>query len=167
MNRWGCFGLLLGALTGLLVALLIFLLIRPVAPPPVVQPPAIAPDVTVFISEQSLSRIASQTLNRPTLIDFDVNGQMEVTTRTQLGRLEPVVRVGLQIELQGTEVVSQLRWAQFSFMTIPARWLPQAAAETAALAGQAIKNQTPPDFALVGLETTPEGVNFQLKWVGP
>lgn len=167
MNRWGCFGLLLGTLAGLLVVMLILLLMRPVVPPPVIQPPAIAPDVTVFISEQSLSRLASQTLSRSTLIDFDVNGHMEVTTRTPLGRLEPVVKVGLQVELQGTEVVSQLRWVQLGFMTIPARWLPQSVSDMAAMAGDTIKNQTPPNFALVGLETTPEGVNFQLKWVGP
>jgi hypothetical protein len=167
MNRWGCFGLLLGTLTGLLVVILILLLMRPVTPPPAFQPPAIAPDVTVFISEESLSRLASRMLNRTLLIDFDTNGQMEVTTRSQLGSLEPVMRLGLQLELQGTEVTSQLRWVQLGFLTIPARWLPQSAAETASLIGQTIKNQTPPNFALVGLETTPEGLNFQLKWVEP
>jgi hypothetical protein len=167
MNRWGCFGLLLGVLIGLLVAILILVLTRPAAPPVAVQPPAIAPDVTVFISEQSLSRMASQILNRTTVIDFETNGQMEVTTRSPLGRIEPVMQVGLQIELQGTEVVSQLRWVQLSFLTIPARWLPQSASEMASLIGQTIKNQTPPDFALVGLETTQDGINFQLKWVGP
>jgi hypothetical protein len=111
--------------------------------------------------------LASQALNRTAQIDFDTNGQMEVTTRSPVGRIEPVVQVGLQLELQGTEVVSQLRWVQLGFLTIPARWLPQAAFETASLIGQTIKNQTPPDFALVGLETTQEGINFQLKWIGP
>ncbi len=166
MKPWGCFGLILGSMIGLLTIMIIVLLLRPVPPPPVLQPVTIAPDITIFMSEQSLSRIASETLNRPTVVDFDVNGQMQVTTRARIGQLKPVLDVGLLLEMQGTEVVSQLRWVRLGFLTLPARWLPQDVTEAVTAAGQAIQGQTPPDFTLIGLDTTPEGVKFQLKWVG-
>ncbi len=34
------------------------------------------------------------------------------------------------------------------------------------IAGQIIQSQTPPDFSLLSLETNPNGMTFQLKWVG-
>jgi hypothetical protein len=126
----------------------------------------IAPDATVFLSERILSQIAAQEVKAPTLIDFEPNGQMRITTRTRLGGLEPVVRLGLLLELQGTEVTSRLHWVQLGFLTLPANWLPPEALETGAIIGQTINEQVPPDFTLIGLTTTTEGVNFQLKWIG-
>jgi len=166
-NKWGCLGLTVGGAVGLLLAMVILLLLRATPPlPPPLGPATIPPDVTIFLSEQSLSRMASDTLKRPAIIDFDPNGQMQVSTTATLGQLEPLIHVGLQLEMQGTEIESRLRWVRLGFLTIPARWLPQTSREAVVILGQAIKNQTPPDFMLVGLETTPEGINFQLKWVG-
>jgi hypothetical protein len=69
MNRWGCFGLTLGGLVGLLAAILFFVWARQVASPLPVQPAALAdPDVTLFLSEHSLSRFASDTLESPTAL---------------------------------------------------------------------------------------------------
>ena len=167
MKTWGCFGLMLGSLMGMLLILVLVLILRISPPPPAAtQSATIAPDVTIFMSERSLSRIASETLARPVVIDFDEGGQMKVTTQTRIGRLEPIVHVGLLVDMQGTEAVSQLRWVRLGFLTIPERWLPQDARETVALVGQSIQNQTPPDFILLGLETTSDGIDFQLKWVG-
>jgi hypothetical protein len=166
MRSWGCFGLALGSLIGLLILVFILLLSRPVTPVPAPPPPIIPADVTLFVSEQTVSRLASQTLQRPTVVDFESNGQMLVTTRTRLGGVEPVMQAGLLLELQGTEVVSELYWARLGFLTIPANWLPPEQVEAAALVGQTINNQIPPDFSLVGLATSADGVTFQLKWVG-
>jgi hypothetical protein len=167
MKTWGCFGLILGGLMGLLLILAVVLILRITPPPPnTPQSATVAPDVTIFMSERSLSRIASETMARPVVIDFDSDGQMQVTTRTKIGRLEPVVHIGLLVNMQGTEVVSQLRWVRLGFLTIPERWLPRDARQTVTLVGQAIQNQSPPDFILLGLETTADGINFQLKWVG-
>jgi len=164
MRPWGCFGLALGSLIGLLILIFILLLARPAIP--VAAPPPIIPaDVTLFVSEQTVSRFASQTLQKPTVVDFEANGQMLVTTRTPLGGVEPVMQAGLLLELQGTEVVSQLYWARLGFLTIPANWLPPEQVEAAALVGRTINNQIPPDFSLVGLTTSADGVTFQLKWI--
>jgi hypothetical protein len=156
----------LGSLIGLLLLIFVLLLARPaipVSPPP---PPIIPADITLFVSEQTVSRFASQTLEKPTVINFEPDGQMLVTTRTALGGFEPVMQVGLLLELQGTEVVSQLYWARLGFLTIPASWLPPEPVRAAALVGQTINDQIPPDFTIVGLTTSADGVTFQLKWVG-
>ena len=167
MRTWGCFGLILGSLVGLLLIMVLVLIFRITPPPPdVPQSTTIAPDITIFMSERSLSRIASETMGRLVVIDFEADGQMQVTTQTRIGRLEPIIHIGLLVDMQGTEVVSQLRWVRLGFLTIPEKWLPRDARETVALVGQAIQNQTPPDFILLGLETTSDGINFQLKWVG-
>lgn len=166
MKQLGCFGLLAGALTGLLIVILLVLLLQPTPPPPANQPPAIAPDISVFLSERSLSRMATETLQRPTVVDFNQNGRMTVSTHTQLGRLKPLVHIGLLIEMQGTDVASRIEWVRFGFLSIPPGLLPQSIVEASAQVGQIIKEQTPPDFMLVGLTTTPTGINFQLKWIG-
>lgn len=166
MKYLGYFGLILGGLTGLLLVIVAAILLRSVPPPASVQPPPISPDITIFLSEQSLSRMASEILERPTVINFDVNGQMQVTTRTKVGWAEPVINMGLLLEMQGTDLVSELDWLRLGFLTIPARWLPQAVGENSAMVGQIIKNQTPPDYILTGLTTSADGVTFQLKWIG-
>lgn len=166
MRYLGYFGLVLGSLIGLLVVIVVAILLRSVPPPVSVQPPPISPDITIFLSEQSLSRIASDILERPTVIDFDLNGQMQVTTRAKVGWVEPIIHMGLLLEMQGTDVVSEFDWLRLGFLTIPARWLPQSFDESSAMVGQIIKNQTPPDFILTGLTTTADGITFQLKWIG-
>jgi len=163
----GYFGLMLGGLLGLLGALLLMLLIRLSATsPPTVQTPTIAPDVTVFLSERSLSRLASETLQRPARIDFEADGQIQVSTRLKIGGLNPVVHFGILLEMQGSNVASQIQWVQIGFITIPAQWLPQTMVESSTMIGQIMQDQAPPDFRLVGLNTSPNGVTFQLKWVG-
>jgi hypothetical protein len=52
------------------------------------------------------------------------------------------------------------------FLKFPAGWLPQSIIDMGALPGEIITQQVPPGFELVGLATTPEGVEFQLNWVG-
>jgi hypothetical protein len=159
-------GLGLGGLVGLLLVFSLLSLIRPVIPPAVVQTNPITPDVTIFVSEQSLSRFASAALKSPVVIDFEPEGQMRVTARTQMAGFEPVVQMGLLLELQGTEVTSRLYWVQLGFLALPASWLPPEVGETAALVGQTINAQMPPEFTLVGLATDSQGITFQLKWVG-
>lgn len=166
MRHLGSFGLILGGLTGLLVVMVLAILLRPIPPPEKIQPPTISPDITIFLSEEGLSRRASKILDRPTVIDFDLNGQMQVTTPAKVGWFEPVIHFGLVLEMQGTDVVSELDWFRLAFLTIPARWLPQTLSEGSELVGQIIKNQTPPNFILIGLATTTDGITFQLKWVG-
>jgi hypothetical protein len=167
MNRWGCFGLILGCLVGLLTVILFFVWARQVASPALVQPATLAdPDVTLFLSERSLSRFASDTLKSPALVDLGSDGQMEITTRIKIGGVNPVVRLGLSLEMRGTEVVSQLHWARLGFLKIPASWLPQRIVEMGALPGEIITQQAPPEFEVAGLNTTPEGIEFQLRWVG-
>jgi len=166
MRYLGYFGLILGSLTGLLLVILAAILLRSVPPPARVQPPTISPDITIFLSEQSLSRMASEILERPTVIDFDLNGQMQVTTRMKVGWFEPVIHMGLLLEMQGTDLASELDWFRLGFLTFPSRWLPQTLSEDSSMVGQIIKNQTPPEFILTGLTTTPDGITFQLKWIG-
>ena len=68
MKTWGCFGLILGGLVGLLLVLAAVLILRITPPPPATpQSAAVAPDVTIFMSERSLSRIASEILARSRL----------------------------------------------------------------------------------------------------
>jgi hypothetical protein len=166
VKRFGVFGLILGSLIGVLATIILALILRPVPPPTTIQPPIISPDVTIFISERSLSRLASETLRRPTIVDFDSNGLMQVTTRVKFGPLEPMIHLGLILEMQGADLVSELSWIKVGFLTTPARWSPQVLREGSQMVGQLIKNQTPPDFVLVGLTTTPEGLIFQLNWIG-
>lgn len=165
MNRSGCLWAMVGAVVGFLILLLALRLIQTTTPPAVEPPAAVAPDVTVFLSEQSLSRMASDRLGQPTVLDFDVNGQMRVTTRTPFRGLEPVVQTVMSIGMQGSEIVSQLHGVEIGFLTIPATWLPEEMQSATTLIGETIKTQTPPDFTITGLTTTPDGVTIQLKWV--
>lgn len=166
MKGPGCYGLILGGLAGLLGAILLVLLLRPVPPPARVQPPEIPPDVTLFLSERTLSRMASETLQRPTVVDFEPNGRMKIITPVEVSGLKPLITVGLVVEMQGTAVVSQLDWARVGFLSVPAQWLPQSLAEASSGVGQIIRDQTPPDFVLVGLTTDSDGIIFRLKWTG-
>jgi hypothetical protein len=168
-RRLGCFGLVLGSLTGLLVAMLFFVWVRWLASPVMAQPVRVAAtaDMTLFLSERSLSRFASDTLKSPALVDLDSGGQMKITTRTEMGGLRPVVRLGLSLEMRRTEVVTRLRWAEMGFLKIPASWLPPRIIVTGRMPGEIITQQIPPGFELVGLTTTPNGIEFQLNWVGP
>ncbi len=167
LGQWGCFGLTLGGLIGVLLAILFFVWIRHLALPVAVQPVTVAgADVNLFLSESLLSRFASESLESPTLIEFDSGGQMEVVTRVTRGRLKPVVRLGLSLEIQDTEVVSRLQWAQVGFLKFPAGWLPQSILEMGGGAGEIVTQQVPSGFELVGLAITPEGIEFQLNWVG-
>ena len=78
MKGWGYFGFTLGGLIGLLLLLLLLVTFRPPAAPAVAPPPnTIAPDVTIFLAEQSVSRLASALLGTPTVVDFEPNGQMQ------------------------------------------------------------------------------------------
>lgn len=166
MNRPGCLWATIGAVVGFLILLLALRLIQAATLPAVEPPAAVAPDITVFLSEQSLSRMASDRLDRPTVLDFDANGQMRVTTRTQFRGLEPVVRLVMIIGMQGSELVSQLHGVEIGFLTIPANWLPEETQTATALIAETIKTQTPPDFMITGLTTSPDGITIQLKWVG-
>ncbi len=166
MKQWGCAGLIAGGIIGLLLLFLLILVTRPVAPPDITHPPTIPPDATIFVSERSLSRIATRSAGQAATIDFNPNGQMQVTTRLKIRGFEPVVTVGLLLEMQGTEVVSRLQWVKMGFLTVPAVLLPGSAHNMAAIVGQTIAAQTPPDFILVGLTTSIDGLTFQLKWAG-
>jgi hypothetical protein len=172
LGQWGCFGLTLGGLIGVLLAILFFVWIRHLAAPVAVQPVTVQPvtvasaDVNLFLSESLLSRFASESLESATLVEFDSDGQMEVVTRVTRGRLKPVVRLGLSLEIQDTGVASQLQWVQMGFLKFPAGWLPRGMTNMGALPGEIITQQVPPGFELVGLTTTPEGIEFQLNWVG-
>jgi hypothetical protein len=166
MRQLGWFAFAVGVMVGLLGAIICAITLRLAPAPVIIQTPTIPPDITVFISERSLSRLASETLQRPAVVDFDSNGEMIVTTRLDLGWLRPVVNFNLSLGMQSSQVVSELHRVNVGFLTIPARWLPDVLAQGSAMVGQIIQNQTPPNFVLVGLITSPEGVTFQLKWVG-
>lgn len=167
MRTAGCFGLMAGTLAGLLLVMVLILLLRSAPPPPVIpQAPTVAPDITIFMSERSLSRIASEAVGRPVAVDFDTNGHMQITTQTHVGPFEPVIHIGVVLGMEGAELTSRLRWLKLGFLTIPARWLPQEITDTVTSVGQAIQNQAPPDFILLELTTTPAGIEFGLKWVG-
>lgn len=166
MKKWGLLGLIAGAVVGLVLLGLLWWFIQPATPAPAVQPPSIPPDATIFISESTLSRLASDSLDAPAAIDFSDSGQVQVSTRTAVLGLEPVVHVNLNLALEGTAVTSRLQSVRLGFLTVPGDWLPQDAHQMAASVGQAIETQTPPEFSLVGLSTTPNGVTVQLKWTG-
>lgn len=166
-QQWTLIGLGFGLLVGLLMAmLLVLLLTRPALPPPASPLNGFPADATIFISEESLSRIASELIGRPVEIDFEPDGQMFVTTRTSMGPFEPVVQAELLLQMEGTNVASYLRAVKLGFLAIPARWLPDDIQQTTAIIGQSIKAQTPPDFTLIGVNTTSDGLVFLLTWIG-
>ena len=166
-QQWTLVGLLFGLSMGLLMAMLLALLLtRPALPPPGSPPNGFPADATIFISEESLSRFASELIGRPVEIDFEPAGRVFVTAHTSMGSFEPVVQAELLLQMEGTSVASYLRAVKLGFLTIPARWLPDDIQQTAAIIGQSIKAQTPPDFTLVGINTTPDGLVFMLTWIG-
>ncbi len=166
-QQWVLVGLLFGLSIGLLMAMVLLLLLTRPAPPPLASPPNGFPaDATIFVSEESLSRIASQVIGQPVKVDFEPNGRVFVSTRTGIGPFEPVVKVELLLQMEGTNVASYLRAVKVGFLTIPARWLPDDIQQTTAIIGESIKAQTPPDFTLVGVNTTSDGLVFLLTWVG-
>ena len=167
MKRWGCFGLTLGGLIGLLLAVLFFVWLRLSAVSPVIPLVLVeASDATLFLSENSLSHFATNNLERATLIDLKPNGQMQVATRVRWGSLRPVVQLGLTLEMANGTVVSRLHWVQMAFVRIPASWLPRNIEEMGAIPGETITRQVPPGFQLAGFNTTPDGLEFYLNWVG-
>ncbi len=166
MNRGGCFGLVLGGLAGLLVAMLLLVATRQAASP-VVEPslPSAPADVTLFLSGPSLSRFASASRKSPTLVEFAPGGQMEITTQIDMGGVRPVVSSGFSLEVQAAGVVSRLEWVKLGFIKFPAGWLPQEIVQLGATPGEVITRQLPPEFKLMGLTTTPDGIQFQLNWI--
>ncbi len=166
MSRWGCIGFTLGSLAGLLLISLLIWLIRPEIPAAAVVPEPITSDVTLFLSERSAGRFASQTLQEATTVNFEPGGRVIITTRVNLAGLAPLVDLGLSLQTQGTQVVSQLHWLQLGWVRIPARWLPPEFATLGAKPGQALTQHLPPQFSLVGLTTTSQGINLQLQWRG-
>ncbi len=164
-SQIGCFGLLVGGLLGLLVAVIITLLIAAQAVSPLLAEPVTAPaEVSLFLSEQAVSRLATQTLAEPALVDFEPGGQLAVTMPVEIGGIKPVVQLGLTLESQGATVVSQLHWLKIGFLKIPAGWLPPELVELGALLGQTITGQLPPDFSLVNLTTSADGLTFHLNY---
>lgn len=166
MKRWGLLGLLAGTVIGLGLLGLLVWFIQPPAPASSTQQAAILPDATIFISEHTLSRLASDSLGAPATIDFAPNGQVRVSARTPMLGLEPVAHVNLHLSLEGARIVSRLQSVRLGFLTIPGDWLPRDIRQMATTVGRAIEARTPPDFSLVGLSTAPGGVTFQLKWTG-
>ena len=165
-SRLGCFGLILGGLLGVLVAVIVLLLVSAWAASPILAEPVTSPtDVSLFLSERTLSRIATEELQEPVLVDFEPGGQLQVTTPVDIGGFKPVVQLGLTLESRGPEVVSQLHWLKLGFLNIPADWLPPELVELGALLGEKITEQVPPEFTLVGLTTTAAGLNFHLNWI--
>jgi hypothetical protein len=166
VNRWGCAGLMVGGGIGFLLITIFILLSRPALS--VITPPArtIPPDATLFASSRVLSRLATDSLQQPALIEFTPTGDMRITTTTPVGPFDPVVTGQIQLQMQGANVVSYLQWVKVGFLYFPGQLLPASGQEAAALLGQTIQAQTPPDFVLVGIDTTPEGLEFKLKWVG-
>jgi hypothetical protein len=161
MSRWGCIGLLGGSLLGLLLLLVLALVIRPTTPVVAVQPAA-APDLTLFLSERSASRVASQTLGQAVAVNFEPGGRVILTTSVNVAGLEPIADLGLSLERQGNIVVSQLHWLQVGFLRVPATWLPPQAVAWGTRPGEQITAKLPPQFTLVGLSTSADGVTLQL-----
>jgi hypothetical protein len=168
MRKWGCFGLTIGGLIGLLLAILFLVWVRqmvvwPETPPMLVE----SPDATVFLSENSISFFATDAFKDDVLVDLRPNGQMHITTRAPWRRLRPVIHLGLTLEMQEQVAVSRLHWVQMGFIKFPAGMLPQGVHDLAALPGEAITRQVPAGFHLIGLNTTEDGIDFYLNWVGP
>lgn len=168
MRKWGCFGLTIGGLLGLLLAVLVLVWVRQMAVWPEIPPMVVeSPDATLFLSENSVSYFATEAFNDDVLVDLRSNGQLQITTRAPWGRLRPVIQLGLTLEMQDQIVASRLHWAQMGFIKFPASWLPQSVHDLAALPGEAITQQVPAGFHLAGLNTSEDGIEFYLNWVGP
>jgi hypothetical protein len=168
MRKWGCFGLTVGGLMGLLLAFLFLVGVRQMAVWPEIPPMVVAsPDATLFLSENSISYFATEALKDEVLVDLRPHGQMQITTRAPWGRLRPVIHLGLTLEMQEQVAVSRLHWAQMGFIKFPAGWLPQSVHDLAAMPGEAITRQVPAGFHLPGFNTTEDGIEFYLNWVGP
>lgn len=166
MSRWGCTGLLVGSIIGVLLLIGLIRSIQPAIPTVAVQPAVAAPDLTLFLSEESASRSASQVLGQPVAINFEPGGQVILTTPVSVAGWEPVVDLGLSLEQQGNQVVSRLHWAQLGWLRLPARWLPPELVELGAQPGQQLSRQIPSQFNLLSLTTTADGITFQVDWVG-
>ena len=167
-SRIGCFGFIAGSLVGLLVVVLYFVFLGQQAILPG-SPQAVTPsaDITLFLSERTLSRLASATLQKSVALDFEPGGRIEVTLPVKMLGQEPVVRLGLSLERQGAGVVSQLHWAKVGLLKLPADRLPAEVVDTAAQLGTTITQQIPPELTLVGLTTTATGLYFHLNWTPP
>ena len=166
MSRWGCTGLFVGSLLGVLILILLVVMIQPATPPVAVQPAAVAPDLSLFLSERSASRFASQALGKPATLNFEPQGQVILTTSVNIAGLEPVANLGLSLERQDNVVVSRLHWLQIGFLRLPARWLPQEIVELGTRPGEQIMSKLPPQFILVGFATTADGISLQLDLTG-
>jgi hypothetical protein len=166
MRRGSCLALLVGIVVGSLLLGLLVWWIRPVTPLVPVQPEIANPDITLFLSEQTASRFASQALREPTMIQFDSGGQIVVTTRVAVGGQKPLVDLGLTLERVGPAVSTQLHWLQIGWIRVPARWLPSDLVALGAVPGQAITRQLPPQATLVGLTTSSDGITLRLNWAG-
>jgi len=166
MSRWGCTGLLVGSIIGVLLLMGLIQSIQPAIPAVAVQPAVAAPDLTLFLSEESVSRSASQMLAQPVTVNFESGGQVILTTPVSIAGLEPVVDLGLSLEQQGNQVVSRLHWAQLGWLRLPARWLPPELVELGTLPGQQFSRQIPPQFNLISLTTTADGITLQVDWIG-
>jgi hypothetical protein len=160
----GCFGFILGGLLGLLGAasLLIWLAGQAVTPS-LAQPVAPPADVTLFFSEQTAGRLASAGAPAPVTIDFEPGGRVLLTLPFDLGGLKPEARLGLTLEQQGNRLVSELHWLELGFLKIPAGWLPPSLGGLGSRPGEAISRELPPEFILVGLTTTADGLTFHLN----
>ena len=162
-SHFGCFGFILGSLLGLLMAASLLVLLAGQAASPALAQPVLPPvDVTLFFSEQTVSRLVSDAALEPVVIDFEPDGRVVVTAPVDLGGPKPVARLGLTLEPQGNRLVSQLHWLELGFVKIPAGWLPQTLVELGSLPGEAISRELPPEFNLVGLTTTADGITFHL-----
>jgi hypothetical protein len=165
MKKGGCFGLILGTLVGLLAALLLAVTARYLAVPPPAPTMAAAPaDVTLFLSERSLSRLAAATLKQPAWVEGAPNGRLEITTPLEVRGLKLTVRLGLTLTLRDGQAISRLDWVKLGFITLPAAWLPAEFTRMGATPGEIITQQIPQGFTLVGLTTAAAGINFQFNW---
>ncbi|MBE7470792.1 MAG: hypothetical protein DPW09_15375 [Anaerolineae bacterium] len=166
MSRWGCIGLLVGSIIGVLLLMGLIRSIQPAIPAVAVQPAVAAPDLTLFLSEESVSRSAAQALAQPAVINFEPGGQVILTTPISIAGWEPVIDLGLSLEQQGNQVVSRLHWAQLGWLRLPARWLPPELVELGTQPGQQLSRQIPPQFNLISLTTAADGITLQVDWVG-
>ncbi|MCK6630188.1 MAG: hypothetical protein L6R45_34055 [Anaerolineae bacterium] len=167
MSRWGCIGLLVGSIIGVLLLMGLIQSIQPAIPTAAVQPAVAVSDLTLFLSEESVSRSASQMLAQPVTVNFESGGQVILTTPVSIAGLEPVVDLGLSLEQHGNQVVSRLHWAQLGWLRLPARWLPAELVELGTQPGQQLSRQIPPQFNLISLTTTADGITLQVDWIGP
>jgi hypothetical protein len=165
VKKEGCFGLILGGLLGLLAALLLAVAARYLAVPPPSPMIAAAPaDVTLFLSERSLSRLAANALQQPALIESAPGGRLTVTTPFEVGSLKLTAHLGLTLTLDNNQVISRLDWVRVGFITLPAAWLPAEIIRLGATPGEIITQQIPQGFTLAGLTTNTDGINFQFNW---